>query len=143
VLIASDRKNVDWNVSMQSRLDLLGASLAETDRAFDRAGALATRGAARLQSMPRIADEDRYIVAGLSLIAGDSASRSGRRDEALTAWRRASAMIAGSTDKTAMKLAILYGAHRRLGRTTEAQATAALLDQRGFRHPFYIAERKR
>lgn len=144
VLIASDRKNVDWNVSMQSRLDLLGAKLAESSGLIEKAGALATRGVTRLQPIARTNDEENsYILASLSLIAGDIAARSNRKDDALAAWRRASAMIGGSTDKTSLKLAVRYAADRRLGQSAEAQSIAAQLDKRGFRHPFYMRERNR
>lgn len=144
VLIASDRKNVDWNVSMQSRLDLLGANLAESRGSNEKAGGLATHGVARLQPIARTNDEENsYILASLSLIAGDVAVRLNRKDDALAAWRRASTMIGGSTDKTSLKLAVRYAADRRLGQSAEAQSIAALLDKRGFRHPIYMHERNR
>ena len=144
ILHASDRKNVDWNVGQQSRLDLLGASLAETGGDMQRAGVLATRGVARLVSIAKVSDEDNSnILASLSLIVGDVAARSGRREEALAAWRGASAIIGGLTGKTSQQLAVLYAVDRRLGQSTEAQSIAALLDRRGFRHPNYLRERAR
>ncbi|MCY7399058.1 MAG: toll/interleukin-1 receptor domain-containing protein [Sphingomonas bacterium] len=144
VLSASDRTNVDWNVSMQSFLDLLGANLAQSSGSNELAGRLATRGVARLQPVARTNDEDNsYILASLSLIAGDAAVRLNRKDEALTAWRRASTMIGASTDQKSLKLAVRYAADRRLGQSAKARSIAALLDKRGFRHPFYIRERNR
>lgn len=128
---------------MQSLLDLLGANLAKASGAIEQAGKLAKRGAARLEPVAKVGDESNsYILAGLSLIAGDAASRSDRKEEAVAAWRRASAMIGGSTDKASLKLAMRYAADRRLGRVAEARSLAALLDQRGFRHPYYMRERK-
>ena len=143
-LIASDRKNVDWNVAMQSRLDLLGASLAQSGGDAQRAEILANRGVVRLAPIAKANDEDNsYIFASLSMIVGDAAARAGRNAEAKAAWQRASAIIGGITTKTSLKLAVRYAADRRLGQTVEAKSIAALLDQRGFRHPIYMRERNR
>lgn len=144
-LKASDPKNADWNVSMQARLDHIGAGIAEANGDFNEAYRLASRGIALLAPVAKATDEDNdYFVAGMLLIAGDAAARLNRSDEAQAAWRRASAIIGGSNaDRSSVKLATRYAADRRLGRLAAARATAALLDQRGFRHPFYIQERNR
>ena len=143
-LIASDHKNVDWNVSMQSRLDLLGAKLAELNGDMSRAGALAARGVDRLAPLAKVGDEDNnYILASLSLIAGDAAAWGGQREVATAAWQRALAKFGGPSGKNSLKLATLYSLDRRLGHSADAKSIAALLDQRGFRHPNYMRELNR
>ena len=144
ILCASDRRNVDWNVSMQSRIDLLGAALARADGDMSRAGALAARGVPALAPVAKVGDEENsYLLASLLLISGDAAARAGQRDAASAAWRRASAMIGRDPDTTSLKLSVRYAAARRLGLTAEAREIAALLDQRGFRHPLFTQERAR
>ena len=143
-LIASDHKNVDWNVSMQSRLDLLGAKLAELNGDMLRAGALAARGVDRLAPLAKVGDEDNsYILASLSLIAGDAAAWGGQGEVATAAWQHALAKFGGPSGKNSLKLVTLYALDRRLGHSADAKSIAALLDQRGFRHPNYIRELNR
>ena len=144
-LKASDPKNVDWNISMQARLDHIGAGIAEANGNPGEAYRLAARGIALLAPVAKVSDEDdSYFVAGMLLIAGDAAARLGRPDEAQAAWRRASVFAGGSdSSRSSLKLAARYAADRRLGQTAEAQAIAALLDRRGFRDPLFTRERRR
>ena len=144
-LKASDRKNVEWNVSMQAGLDHIGAGIAAANGATEEAYSLAMHGVALLAPIAKTNDEEySYFVASMLLIAGDMAARLGRPDEAQAAWRRASAFIGGSdSSRSSLKLAARYAADHRLGQTAEARSIAALLDQRGFRHPIYIRERNR
>lgn len=144
-LKASDKKNTDWNISAQARLDQIGADIAEAKNDTDEAYRRALRGAALLAPIAKVNDEqDSLALARLSIIAGDMALRRDRPAEARIHWLRASAIIGGSgADRSSMKLAARYAADRRLGQTAEAKSIAALLDQRGFRHPFYLRERSR
>ena len=144
-LKASDPKNVDWNISMQARLDHIGAGIAEANGNPGEAYRLAARGIALLAPVAKVSDEDdSYFVAGMLLIAGDAAARLGRPDEAQAAWRRASVFAGGiDSSRSSLKLAARYAADRRLGQTAEAQAIAALLDRRGFRDPLFTRERRR
>ena len=144
-LKASDKKNIDWNISTQARLDQIGAGIAEANGETDEAYRLATRGATLLAPIAKVNDEENSTcLASLSLIAGDIAAKLGRTAEAQAHWRRASAIIGGSgPDRSSIKLAARYAADRRLRQTAEAQTIAALLDQRGFRNPVFTRERGR
>lgn len=144
-LKASDRKNVEWNVAKQGRLDDIGAAIADASGATDEAHRLAMRGAALLAPIVKVNDEDNsYVLAHLSLILGDLSAKRGWLEDARVQWRRAAALIGSAgADRSSLKLAARYAADRRLGRTAEARSIAALLDQRGFRHPVYLRERNR
>ena len=144
VLNAKDAKNVEWNITLRSRLELLQAWLLAADGSSELALQHASQAADRMSRRSNESDPE-YIVtqARAGLLAGEMDARLGRPGAASAAWKASDALITGpDAGHDSMLLAARFALRKRLGQRADAARIAAILDQRGFRHPFYLGEKQ-
>jgi tetratricopeptide (TPR) repeat protein len=144
-LTRSDPKNVGWNIDLRSRLDMLQASQLAADHDFDAALRQAILADALLTKRVDAADPDfAAVLSSARLLAGDMNARLGRGDASVAAFRAAAHAVTGNdVDLRSPVLANRFVIFKRLGRPAEARRIQTILDQRSYRHPFYMGERFR
>jgi tetratricopeptide (TPR) repeat protein len=133
-MIKSDPTNKIWSQELR-------AEFAKTEIRLALAMG-ATRQATRAgEEAEKLADliDDRTEQSSLWHQAGEVQQRLGNGASARALWQRALNALPESpgTDHERYRLLI------RLGRDAEAARVAAMLDQRGYRHPVYLRERQR
>lgn len=141
-LIASDPKNQVWSEELQFRTAQAAAEIALARG--NGPGALSAcekwLPAIARSSAPDLPQARRF-AATFHRIAGDALLLAGRAAQAKQHWRLAlRSMPADSQDSSSRLQAARYLLLRRLGLDAQARAVAALLNERGYRHPAYRSQ---
>jgi tetratricopeptide (TPR) repeat protein len=142
-LIRRDRKNITWNIILKSELDVLRGGLIQSEGNCKMALPLFAAASAQLKRV----SSDKNPVTTISLgwaeqWTGDCHKLLGDTSNAVSAWQSAAAAIRGPNEiLDSTQLAIRYAVFRRLGRYAEASQISAILDQNGYRHPYYELEK--
>ena len=144
-LLQRDTSVAMWRAEMRGQCLRLRARLALAENGLEEARALADQyvGLAR-QEVARNRTPDTLIsLVVAETLSGDVASKLGNRAGAQNAWRAGLAAWPTGIEFMPSESALQANLLRRLGRKPEADAIAARLAAMGYRHPDYLAERKR
>ena len=143
-LTARDPSVVLWVDA--ARMCLMNRGQAAATRGnVDEALTLATRAATLSYSGgPQRPDPgSRYLIAQAQLVAGDQLAALNDRNAARARWAAALNMLPQGGGEAPNHKAVRYRLLTRLGREGEASAVASALDSIGYRHPDFVAERRR
>jgi tetratricopeptide (TPR) repeat protein len=145
-LTKRDAKNVEWGIWRRSALALVEGRLAAAEGRDEVA--LGLFGTVRNLSIDALRNSRSREVEAMqrrtALFMGDVQAKRGISAEATQSWQ--AALVPSKREEKSEKdldRVIQFAALLRLGRAKEARAIGRMLDQSGFRHPFYVAERTR